>query len=178
MKTKGYVFSIIVLTVILVGIAYVRALYSNQSRQDNVSPAALVVADNTPTDDYIKRDKLGGMIDSLRLYYIDSLYAAISAADTVADLSDNPPIDSIVSSNEELNRLIGELRLEVDYLMANNQCEFEKLVYRFYAGEMSSLPADLSKYEKNISSKEIKTKTNRYFNLKTGALDRIIEENK
>ncbi len=182
MKTKGYIFSIIILTLLLVGIAYVRALKSNQSEvstqvqhTENVGE----VAEQRTTDDYIKRDELGGLIDSVRLYYIDSLYTALSKSDSSSESSSGDiNTDSIIAANGELSGLIAELRREVAQVKSNNGDEFKKLVYRFYAGEISDLPADFTKYEKKVSVSEIKAKTNKYFNLKAGALDRIIKSYK
>lgn len=177
MKTKGYIFSIILLTVILVGIAYVRALYSSQSRQGDAIPT-IIVTDSISADDYVKRDDLGSLIDSVRLYYIDSLYTALARVDSTGETRDNPPLDSMITANDELSQLILELQAEVELAKENNNKDYKKLIYRFYSGEMADLPADLTKYEKDVSTSEIKTKTNKYFNLKAGALDRIIADHK
>lgn len=182
MKTKGYIFSIIILTLVLVGIAYVRALYSNQSApsaQANQTENIGAVSEKQATEDYISREELGGLIDSVRLYYIDSLYTALSKSDSSAEsLSGEINTDSIIAANEELSGLIAELRSEVALVKSNNGDEFKRLVYRFYAGEIADLPTDFTKYEKKVSVSEIKAKTNKYFNLMDGALDRIIRSHK
>lgn len=173
---KKYVIAIL-LVLVLVSIAYIKALYSSQDKQ--------TVQEISLSDDYINKDDALKMADSLRLYYVDSVYAALS--DTISNLAKssdsegeitklNHTIDSLENSYE---KIIGKLNKAQNDLSSAKK-EYSGLKYsladKFYKEEMKNLPADLSDYEKTVSVKEIKSKAKSYFGLSTKQLNSIAKK--
>ncbi|MFH1701480.1 MAG: hypothetical protein ABIE07_12950 [Candidatus Zixiibacteriota bacterium] len=175
---KKYIL-VVVLVLILVSIAYIKAIYSTQERQK--------VQDISQNDEYIGEADLEKMADSLRLFFVDSVYAALS--DSISVLSDtsdsnekiaklNQTIDSLENSYKSLDAKFDRTNSELKNAKDDYSGLRLNLADKYYKGELANLPADLSDYEKSVSIKEIKNKTKKYFDLTTEQLNGIAKKNK
>jgi hypothetical protein len=173
---KKYVIAIL-LVLVLVSIAYIKAIYSSQDRQ---KPQEISLG-----DDYISKDDVVKMADSLRLYFVDSVYAALS--DTISNLAKdsvsdgkiaelNQTIDSLEKSHNELFTKFATAQKDLDGAK-NDYSELKlDLAEKYYQEELKNLPVDLTDYEKTVSVKEIKSKTKEYFGLSTKQLNGIAQK--
>lgn len=161
MRTVKYL-AIAVLVLALVGVAYVRAVYSRQERE------RLKVG-------MVPATEVERMADSLRRFYADSIGSAAVAA----------LIPSVTAESDSLRAEIIRLKAEltaasgrIDELTDSAARRFEKAIRAFYNQEVAALPADLSSYERGVSIKEIKAKAMRYFGVSADALNRILSRKK
>jgi hypothetical protein len=154
------------LVIVLVGLAYVRAIYSNQEKEKAAarqsqtdSTAAIRAAEE-------RGRELARVIDSVRKYYIDSMYAAMSFV----------PAEGGVVSADSLARQLEEAQGEIAELKRQNDRQMSRTVNSIYAVELASLPADLSDYERNVAVKEIKEKLRKYFGMSNESLQKILKK--
>lgn len=161
MRTVKYL-AIVVLVLALVGVAYVRAVYSRQERQ------RLKVG-------MVPATEVDRVADSLRRFYADSIGAAAAAA----------LLPSVTAESDSLRAEISHLKAKltaadgrVKELTSSATRQFEKAVRAFYNQEVAALPADLSSYERGVSIKEIKAKAMKYFGVSADALGRILSRKK
>jgi hypothetical protein len=162
---KRKVIAVIFLVLLLIGIAYVRALFSHQERHTSLSPEVAKVVPAELLDDYLSKEQDARGYDSLKQAYSDSL--------TRLNESLTGRIDSLPQAQtDSLQTLIGQLQQRLSVAeedVREAECiqaeQFEKLIAAFYKGEVSKLPADLSSYEREVSIKEIKNKAREYFGL-------------
>lgn len=172
---KKYIVATI-LIVVLVGIAYVKAIFSDQRAVKN-RPSA---SETAPAEEPAGKEAMAALIDSLRAYYIDSLYIALSDSSAT-----NPPsllekqdeivqrADSLVIANQELALGLQKSQAAYDSLLNEYGMQTLTLARIFYKNEVALLPKDLSGYEREVSIKEIKSKMKSYFNLSDEQFDSI-----
>jgi hypothetical protein len=174
----GKIIAIIGLALLLIGIAYIQALFSHQDRNDDTisqisnSPAA------DPLDQYATHDQVAALLDSVRLFYIDSVYQALSDSLEASKSQPTAVTDSIEKELKLLSDKLSGAQKEIKFLRSKNKTEFEKLVYNFYSNEMAVLPSDLSVYERDVSIREIKGKIDKYFGVSIASLNKIVEKYK
>ncbi|MEE9442916.1 MAG: hypothetical protein V3V99_09645 [candidate division Zixibacteria bacterium] len=170
---KKYIIAII-LVLVLVSIAYIKVIYSSQEKQR--------INYTAPDENYISKDDVLSMTDSLRQYLIDSIYADISdSPETISDNSGadeqiallNHTIDSLENSFNDLNAKLDISSNELQNVKNDYSDLKLNLADKYYKGELANLPADLSDYEKTVSIKEIKNKIKKYFDLTTKQLNGI-----
>jgi len=156
------------LVLVLVAIAYVRAIYSNQ--EDSKSKSMQAVHDSLIIAQVEKSHTATQtqLIDSLRRFYIDSVYKALTASDSIKAGAATANLDSLRHELADANKTIDDLRKGKDK-------QLQKYVNTIYAAEMATLPADLSDYEKSVSIKEVKEKLKKYFGLSPETLDRLLK---
>lgn len=175
---KLRIFIIAGLAVLLVAIAFVRAIVSHQDEGGGLNPN---VAQSVPLDilnDYIEKEDALRRIDSVRLVYTDSLNSLqtrLASLDSIAATTTTDSLRAVIKSLQ--NNLSTSEKKAADAKQARRR-QFEKLVSAFYKGEKSRLPADLSEYERDVSLKEIRAKAMTYFDLSAKELNRIIANNK
>lgn len=161
MRVAKYI-AIVVLVMALMGVAYVRALYSRQS-QSEAKAGMVPVAE------------VDRMADSLRQYYADSVGTAAAAA-SVASFSVER--DSLRAEIRRLNADLDATNIRIKELDGKATRQIEKAVRTYYNQEIAALPADLSSYERTISIKEIKANAVKCFGLSAESLDRILSRKK
>jgi non-ribosomal peptide synthetase component E (peptide arylation enzyme) len=166
------------LALLLIGIAYVRALLSHQDREHALSPEVTRAIPAELIDDYIKRDEATRSFDSLRLFYVDSLEKLTSYRETVIDSQPREDIDSLQADISKLRDQVKQAEKNVEKAKRGKTEQFEKLIAAFYEGELTQLPSDLSKYERDVSIKEIKGKAQKYFGVSSKKLNTIIKKYK
>lgn len=159
------------LVLVLVAIAYVRAIYSNQEQSKAQSRQtihdSLIVAQTQKTLD-AERSHL---IDSVRRFYIDSVYKVLSLSDSIKA--------GITSSNiDSLRKELADAKQTIDELRRGKDKQLQKWVNAAYTAELALLPADLSEYERSVSVKEVKDKLKKYFSLSDDSLQRLLKNNK
>jgi len=172
--TPKRVIVIVALAGLLIGVAYVRALFSHQER-DGTGPTKSLgrpAASLSPSD-------VTYLLDSVRLYCIDSLNRiyyphAGAQATSVAP----PEAESLRQQIRVLTEKLDQSDSRLDDLGAEQARRFEKLVAAFYANEAAALPSDLSSYERTVSVREIKTKAMKYFGLSSDSLNEILAKRK
>lgn len=173
---KSKIAIIIFLALLLIGVAYIKALFSHQDRDRSLSGEAIGKIPSEMVDDYIKKDETVRTLDSLRLFYADSLDKITNYwSDTIDPLS-QAMIDSLQCLVEQLKENVGEAENNVRKAKEDKTIQFERLVKAFYDGELAQLPADLSQYERDVSINEIKNKATEYFDVSLKTLDRIIKK--
>jgi hypothetical protein len=185
MKIAKYLI-IVGLALVLIGIAYVRALFSHQEEDkatgqdiDRTSSAEIL-------EDYVAKEEVSYLIDSLRQFYIDSLGqfysdSLLQLRSYTLEAASGPPVVNADSLLEEIGHLgdkLNEAEQKISEFEQDQQRRFEKMVYGFYSGEITSLPSDLSDYERAVSIKEIKSKAKRYFGVSAGSLEKIVKKHK
>ena len=166
------------LALILVGIAYVQAIFSNQESHPQMEPALNRPQSAEALEGYISRDKHVRALDSLKQTYSDSLTVLDSILIARSGGLIQEEFDSLKAHMESLSGKLDATEKQAEDLKNSKTRQYDRLIYKFYAGEMSSLPADLSAYERQVSIKEIKKKAKDYFGISTDALNEIIKENK
>lgn len=155
----GKFFIVVGLALILIGIAYVRALYSHQDRVRTVETQAIGhVSDSTV--ETVSQQEISAPADSV-------------SQDSLAGLQ-------IVSSctTDSLKSEIEKITDSLNAVSAQNEKRVNKMIVDFCNGEIALLPADLSRYERNISIKEIKSKAVRYFDIPLDSLNVLLNEAK
>jgi hypothetical protein len=162
MKAAKYI-AVVVLVVGLIGIAYMRALWSHQEHPQ--SQAGL-----------ISSTEVNRLIDSLRSYYIDSVSSTAAYSKPVAAGSVNG--DSLKTEIARLEDDLVTAKNRIKELAADNARQIEKVIRTFYDLEVAALPADLSSYERTVSIKEIKGKVMKYFGVSAETLNRILSRKK
>jgi len=173
---KRKIFAILALALLLIGVAYVRALFSHQERLGAFSPEVSRVLPPDMLDDYLKKDEASRTLDSLRQFYADSLARLTTLWSVTIDSLPSANVDSLQELISGLKEKLDSAEEEVSDAQRSKVNQFEKLVASFYKGEVSQLPSDLSQYEREVSIKEIKDKAQKYFGLSADALDRILRE--
>lgn len=161
MKVVKYL-SVVLLVLTLVGVAYVRALYSRQERPQTQAGMLSSIEVNR-------------LIDSLRLYYVDSVNAAAHVDPVPAVSADN---DSLKTEIARVKADLAAANGRIKEITAGNARQIEKVIRSFYDHEVAALPADLSSYERTVSIKEIKGKAMKYFGVSAEALNRILARKK
>ncbi|MFW9817883.1 MAG: hypothetical protein ACFFEW_18360 [Candidatus Thorarchaeota archaeon] len=175
MKVKRYIL-IVALAAILVGIAYIRALFSNQDRISPVSPEAAVLVPPEILDEYIRKDEAATRLDSVHRLYVDSL--EIVKRQISADMRsvDSATTDSLQAEIDRLTQRLDLTESAATRADKEKRLQFEKLVAAFYKGEIRRLPNDLSSYEHKVSVEEIRSKAMNYFEISSKDLSRIINK--
>jgi len=170
---KKYV-AIVGLALLLIGIAYVRAIFSHQDRTDGFPSEVGKAIPANVLDDYVMKEEAASRLDSVRRIYADSLgkMQEIIAASEDSKLA----ADSLKSLLDELSHKLEAAEKEARQARSAKESQFEKLVAGFYKGEVSRLPADLSTYEHEVSVNEIRDKAKKYFGINSKKLDRIIKK--
>ncbi|MCP4567661.1 MAG: hypothetical protein GY841_08785 [FCB group bacterium] len=169
---------IVVLVLMLAGVAYIKAVYSNQDR----SQSEITTLDQSQADDlddtYISREDHERFVDSLRNVLLDSLTTINSLATGAEAVISQEMADSLTAEIKSVSRQLSALDKSFAELKRSKTRQFNKLVYSFYSNEMAALPADLSAYERKVSVREIKDKARKYFGLSADALNKIIRQQK
>ena len=166
--------AIVGLALLLVGIAYIRAIFSHQEYASGISAEVGAAIPQDILDDYVMKKEASARQDSLRRLYADSLD---NMRDLVSAASEN------TQESDSLQALVSELRRKLDSAEKKSQearqekdIQFEKLIAGFYKGEIERLPADLTEYEREVSVNEIRNKALKYFGVSSKRLDRIIKK--
>ena len=172
--TAKRVIIIVALAALLIGVAYVRALFSHQE-YGGTMPAK---TSGRPAKFLSPRD-VAAMRDSVRVYCIDSLNR-IYYPHAGAQASEAAPLgaESLRQQIRVLTEKLGQSDSQLADLRDGQAERFEKLVAAFYANESSALPNDLSSYERTVSIREIKTKAMKYFDLSSDSLNEILAKRK
>ena len=168
----------IVLVLMLAGIAYIKAVYSNQDKVRPEISTAQQSDTETLTDDFISREEHKLFVDSIRQVFLDSLAKINSLATGTQAVLSQETADSLTDEIKSLNRRLSATDKSFAELKRSKTRQFNKLVFSFYNNEMAALPADLSAYERKVSVREIKDKARRYFGLSADALNKIIRQQK
>lgn len=179
---------IISLIAVLAGIAYVKAIYSNQDTPGRVNTDRPSLSDDEIYSDYIKKEDVSAMLDSLHQYYRDSLHSVIvdslavltaSVQKTAKPSTLNTGLaDSLENANKELYTRLERANAEIKRINQSKTDQVIKYAETFYKKELAALPADLTEYERAVSVKEIKAKMQDYFNLSSRALKQIARKYK
>ncbi len=167
--------AIVAVVLALVGIAYIRALYSNQERVEMIDSE---ISEQINMDDFVAKVDAYAMIDSVRIHYIDSL-AALMAADSMETMTDASGIavqESLHTEIKVLSDSMTTLKERISQLRMQHEISRDKLVYSYFTNEIALLPTDLSDYEMKVSVKEIKSKAKKYFDLSGTELESIIKK--
>ncbi len=176
MKSKIVV--IIFLAVLLIGVAYIKALFSHQDREGVLTSEVAGKVPPEIMDDYLKKDEAVRTQDSLKLLYADSLNKITAKWSNMVDSLPQANIDSLQSLIEQLKKKADEAEENAEKAKRGKTEQFEKLIGAFYKGEIAQLPADLTQYEREVSTKEIKSKAIKYFGISSESLKRIIKKYK
>ncbi len=185
MKVSKYLI-IVALALVLIGIAYVRALFSHQEENKATGQDIDRASSTEILEDYIGKEDVSHLIDSVRQFYVDSLGQFYSdsllrlKSYTLDNASGEAMVntDSLVKEIGQLDSKLSEAEQEVVEFKQNQQKQFEKMIYGFYSSEIASLPSDLSNYERAVSIKEIKGKAKKYFGVSADSLNKIIKKHK
>lgn len=168
----------VVLVLMLAGVAYIKAVYSNQDKnQSEISTLDQSQADDL-YDGYISREDHERFVDSLRNVFFDSLTTINSLATGAEAVISQETADSLTAEIGELNSRLSKTDNSFAELKRSKTRQFNKLVNSFYSNEIAALPADLSAYERKVSVREIKDKARKYFGLSADALKKIIKQQK
>lgn len=166
--------AIVGLALLLIGIAYVRAIFSHQDRTAGLPAEVENALPTDVLDDYAIKEEVASRLDSVRLLYADSLdkmKALVSASAENRQASDSPESVIVLLTNKLDSAENDALRAR-----SEKESQFEKLIAGFYQGEVSRLPADLSRYEHEVSVNEIRDKAVKYFGVTSNQLDSIIKK--
>jgi len=166
---------IIVLALIIAGIAYVQALFSKQERPSGKNER-MISAD--VLKDYLSRADVDSMMDSLRMFYTDSLQAVFADSLETSSHMASTGVDSLAGEIARLKKQLKTAENKVKNIENTSRSQKNLLIYSFYSNEVSSLPADLSDYERSVSIKEIKSKAIKYFGINSKTLNKIIAKGK
>jgi hypothetical protein len=166
------------LVLLLIGIAYVKALFSHQDRDQALSPEVVEVVPANLLDDYIQKEEAANRLDSLHRLYADSLQKLNSLLTEAADTQSQADIDSLHILVENLRNRVTQAEKNAKKAKQGKTQQFEKLVATFYKGEIAQLPSDLSKYEREVSIKEIKAKAQKYFGVSAKSLNRMVKKHR
>ncbi len=172
-RMKKYA-AIVGLALLLIGIAYVRAIFSHQDRTGGLPVEVKNALPADVLDDYVVKEDVASRLDSVRRLYVDSLdnmRAMLSASAENKQVADS--LDSVI---ESLSQKLSAAEKDARKAQAQKESQFEKLIAGFYRGEIDRLPADLSPYERDVSIKEIRDKAMNYFGVTSKKLDRIIKK--
>ncbi|MEZ5359111.1 MAG: hypothetical protein R3F48_09810 [Candidatus Zixiibacteriota bacterium] len=178
---------VIGLIAVLAGIAYVKAIYSSQDSQGDITSARPSLSDDDLYENYMKKDDVLTMMDSLKQHYHDSMHTVIvdslsvltmalqNRADTSSPV-ESPVVDSLQKANDELNERLARANAEIKRINQSKTEQVEKYAEVFYKEEMNALPSDLTDYERAVMVKEIKAKTQKYFNLSARSVQDIAKK--
>lgn len=170
MKAGRY-FIVIGLALLLIGVAYVRALFSHQDRSRITETQSTgYVSDSTGKS--VGRQETSTPVDSSRRDYIDSSKTSVQQ-DSLAGLQ---MVSSFVT--DSLKEEIGRLNDSLNIVTTRNEERLGKVMVDFCNGEIASLPADLSRYERTVSVKEIKSKAVKYFDIPMDSLNGLLAKAK
>jgi hypothetical protein len=158
MKAAKYIV-VMLLVIGLIGVAYVRALWSHQERPQ--SQAGMVSS-----------TEVNRLIDSLRSYYIDSVGSAAAYSSPVPAISVSG--DSLKAEIAHLESDLATANDRIKVLVSDNTRQTEKVIRTFYDHEVAALPADLTSYERTVSIKEIRGKVMKYFGVSAETLNHIL----
>ncbi len=175
---------VISLIIVLAGIAYVQAIYSNQDKDSDGYVYGTKVNEEKILKDYMKREDVATMVDSVKTFYRDSMHtvlvdslsiltASVMKKQGTTKPSDSKQVDSLQEANSSLRKRLNDANGEIKRVSQAKSEQLTKIAELFYKGEMAQLPADLTDYERAVSIKEIKAKTKQYFNLSSSAMTRI-----
>jgi hypothetical protein len=172
---KRKIISVIALALILIGIAYVRALFSHQAREGTFSQEVTRIVPPEILENYLKKEEAARAYDSLEQFYTDSLEHLTVYWSDLADSLPRTAVDSLKQLIDKLQQDLETTKENVRKAKRGKTEQFEKLIAAFYKGELSQLPADLTKYEQDVSIKEIKSKAQDYFGISSEKLNKIIK---
>jgi hypothetical protein len=173
MLMKKYV-AIVGLALLLIGIAYVRAIFSHQDHTGGIPDEVGAAIPADVLDDYVMKEEAASRLDSVQRVYADSIgkmQALVSASAESEEVT-----DSLKSVIDKLSHKLKSAEQEARQAKKAKESQFEKLVAEFYKGEINRLPADLSQYEREVSVKEIRDKALKYFGVTSRKLDRIVKK--
>ncbi len=174
MKTKRFII-IVFLVVLLVAVAYMRALFSHQEREADPASSS---QSKTPPADLVSRTEMTRVVDSVRQACLDSLLQAQGLSSTGAAAASSALVDSLTTELTRLNSDLKSAEGRIKELDLGKTRQLEKLVHTFYSNEVAALPSDLSSYERSIAVKEIRGKALKYFGITADTLDRILARKK
>jgi Tfp pilus assembly protein PilO len=175
MRLKRYIV-IVILALLLIGMAYIHALFSHQNQQGRIPPEASSSLPTELIDEYIKKVDAAARFDSLRNAYADSVDRMEQRMTARLDSLPAYDLDSLQREIERLAQKLLAAQTEADRITRDKSAHFEKMVMAFYRGEIENLPDDLSRYEYNVSLKEIRAKAMNYFNISSEELNRIVKK--
>jgi len=173
---KGKLIAIVFLALLLIGIAYVRALFSNQERAISQLSS---VSGTVPEDilvEYLNKDEAAHRVDSVFRLFSDSLAKLNEYWTSMIDSMPLEESDSLENTIADLKEELKDTEERLTQARQERSNQFEKMVKAFYSGEISRLPSDLSNYEREVSIKEIKGKARDYFEISSKRLNEIISE--
>jgi len=166
--------AIVGLALLLIGIAYVRAIFSHQDHSGGIPNEVETAIPADILEDYVMKEEAASRLDSIQCLYVDSLdkmRALVSASADGRQATDS--LDSVINA---LSQKLDSAENDARRATTEKDALFEKLIAGFYQGEMERLPADLSRYEHEVSVKEIRDKAMKYFGVTSEKLDRIIKK--
>lgn len=175
---KRKITTIVALVLLLIGIAYVRALFSNQDRNSALPPEVIQTIPADILDDYLKKEEAAQRLDSLHQFYRDSLEISNVLLTAAIDGRSQIEVDSLQALIEQLQKKLGQAENNIAKAKRGKTEQYEKLIAAFYNGEISQLPPDLTNYEREVSIKEVNNKAQKYFGISAKTLSRIVKNHK
>jgi len=175
MKVKKYIL-VTVLALVLIGIAYIRALLSHQDHPPHLSEEARASVPAEILEEYIRKDEVSARMDSIHRLYTDSLENIRLRWSNASDSADSASVDSLRKEIERLTQKLDRAESEAGRADKEKTIQFEKMVAAFYSGEIKRLPSDLSPYEHKVSVEEIRNKAMNYFEISSKTLSRIVKK--
>jgi hypothetical protein len=169
---------VIVLAAVLAGIAYVKALFSHQDRDGGSSTPLQTASPSFPGGGASSENPAGRSLDSIRLVYADSVTQLSMQLASLRDSVATSGNDSLLGVVERLTDSLHTAQKGLAEARSLREKQLEQMVLGFYKGELASLPADLSNYEKGVSVKEIKAKAREYFGVSQERLEKILKKAK
>jgi len=166
------------LALLLIGIAYIRALVSHQNDRTVIPSEAVSSVPANLLDSYVQKEDAQRRLDSICRLYTDSLTGLKSAWSASVDSQSREKTESLRLVIDELERKLTRAEKAASQAKDEKTQKFEKLVAAFYNGEVAQLPADLSDYERGVSLNEIRDKAQKYFGVSSQTLNRILSKYK
>ncbi len=170
---KKYV-AIVGLALLLIGIAYVRAIFSHQDHPGDLPKEVGATVPADILDDYVMKEEVAARLDSVQQLYADSIDTM--QAMVTASAENERATDSLQAVIDELTKKLASAEKKARQAKNEKESQFDKLIAGFYTGEIDRLPADLSRYERDVSIKEIRDKAMKYFGITSQKLDRILKK--
>lgn len=178
---------VIGLIAILAGLAYVRAIYSSQDTSGAFPADRSSISEKELLDNYMKKEDVLTLMDSVRQYYHDSMHTVIVDSLSVltatvqksaksTSTKDSKVVDSLKNANERLNERLAKANSEIKRINQSKSDQVAKYAEVFYKEEIRALPPDLTDYERAVSVKEIKAKTQKYFKLSAREVQNIAKK--
>ena len=86
---------VVALALLLIGIAYVRALFSHQDRKTALLPEVTKAVPSEILDGYLKKEEAAQTLDSIHKIYSDSMAALTASWTSIVDSLPRAGLDSL-----------------------------------------------------------------------------------